>query len=104
MIQLFKHNFFNYFLLILLSVKIVDFVAEHITSTYEIEMCSEVDADDFENENDDKQEIDETETIHQMVNFDTFIQESTSKFKHILFIDHYITLYLEFSTPPPEFA
>lgn len=104
MMQLFKHTYLKYFLLILLSVKAVYFVAENISSTYNIEVCCDIEADDFEHEGEDKNEFDETEKIHQLTFFSEGLNDYSLKFKHSKFSENYLTRYLEFTTPPPELA
>ncbi|MFD0993798.1 hypothetical protein [Tenacibaculum geojense] len=96
-----RHIFLKYLLLLLLSLKAVYFVSENINILdNDIELCSEIDQD--ENENDSKQELDENEKItHQHSTLFKLQIQNTNNNNHFI-IKHYKTLLVEFTTPPPE--
>ena len=100
MIQLFKHQYFKYLLLMLLSLKVSYVVIEHFTVIDDIEICYEIDIEDTEN--DDTKELGELEIIKQEHPLSVFFRLGTSKtvFSHIM--TTYNMQFLEYTTQPPE--
>ncbi len=99
MIQIFKHKYFKYLLLVFLSLKGGFFVAENTEILHEIEISHQLDFDDIENE--EKKEIDEENKIPQ--NLTEFLfQKKIKNQKCLVQLDNYQIQYLEFTTPPPK--
>lgn len=101
MITLFKHNAFKYLLLIVLSLKISSFVYENLSSlNTSDELALVVDFD----ENEEKKELDENEKIHQQILGSNFQQVNNNNENPSPNLSKLKGLYLEYTSPPPEFV
>ena len=103
MIKLFKHNYFKYLLLVILSLKVVFFVTENINSINETEISYLLDTGDFENESEDQKEFDESEQINQNSQISYHFNQNKDLNNQVLIFKEYRVQYLEFITPPPKF-
>jgi len=103
MVQLFKHNYFKYFLLVILALKGVYFVAENINYTADTQICFQPDTDDFDSETEDSKELDENEQINQTSLIFYHFNKNKTTSNHIEILKEYRIRYLEFTTPPPKF-
>ena len=103
MIQIDKHTFLKYLLLVMLSFKMGYFVYDNVSNLHHSETIScTIDLGDFENENEEKKEFDESEKIHQTLISTDFVDNfSFQKYTERL-SENYRNLYFEFTTPPPE--
>lgn len=102
MMQIFKHSYLKYLLLLILAIKSVSYVIENTALCLDEDSTCLVDFNDFENENDEETEIEEIKKIIK-IDVDFCFSENDIVLKHH-FTSHknYLTQYLEFSTPPPE--
>ncbi|CAM1334163.1 hypothetical protein [Tenacibaculum aestuariivivum] len=102
MAELFKHNYFKYFLLVLIVLKGIFVVAQNIDAINTIEICYQLDTDDFENESEDRKELDESEKINQLFRIVYHFDRNKVNNNYITIFKKYKTQYLEFTTQPPE--
>lgn len=97
----FKHNYFRYLILLILSLKVSCFIIETITTSNTTEICCEIDFEDTEN--DEKSELDEeSKEINQTVRTNAVASNATDTWNYFTLSNLYRIQYLEFITPPPE--
>ena len=104
MIQLFKHTYFKYLLLLLLAFKASYFVVENYQVITSTEISFFLDLNDFENENEEKQELDENKKINEPIVKNSFTEDLYIKRNHLDLHKNYRNLHFEFTTPPPELS
>ena len=103
MIKLFKHNYFKYLLLVIISFKGVFFVAESMDSINNIEISYLLDTGDFEDESENQKELDDTEQINQNLQVSYHFNQKKEINKHIIIFKEHRTQYIDFTSPPPKF-
>ena len=86
----------------ILSLKAGYFVVENTSFLHQSEISSSVDISDFENENEEKKEIDESEKIHQSIIKTSVTSLFNSEKFSFEVLKKYNDLHYEFTTPPPE--
>ena len=88
-----------------LALKAGYFVCESVSILHQIENNSSIiDLDDFDNENEEKTELDEKEKINQSTEETPVFKNDFNRKRYSLDVRNYKIQFLEFSTPPPELS